>query len=300
MRRRCVRGDLRPQPDGRRHDAEAGGALSDHAVGSNASAAGPALPARPPRSRFAIGLAIGAVVFTILTARSVGFSLSDLIDNLTRTNPVIEGMLNPDWGQIWSDRTRPRFFETLQLAVIGTVTGGAAALPLALWSTKVGNSNSALRLVVRSFNNVVRSIPDLLWALIWVSAIGIGVLPGLLALFFFTIAVVSKLTFDILDGIDMGPIEAADASGATTTQRLRTSVVPQILPAYTSFVLYGFELNLRASAVLGLVGAGGIGQRIEFFRAQGRWEELWGVVFLFFIIVVIVEFISVRLRRRLV
>jgi phosphonate transport system permease protein len=235
-----------------------------------------------------------------VTARAVGFSFSDLFTNLTRQNSVIEGLLNPDWGQLWSDRTRPAFFETLQLAILGTATGATVALPLALWSTKVGNSNRYVRLLVRSFNNVVRSIPDLLWALIFVSAIGVGALSGLLALFFFTIAVVSKLTFDILDGIDMGPVEAADASGATTTQRLRTSVVPQILPAYSSFVLYGFELNLRASAVLGLVGAGGIGGRIEFFRSQGRWEELWGLVILFFFVVIIIEFISVRIRRRLV
>ena len=275
-------------------------AVSDPIVSSPPPAGGPTLPARPSRSRFAIGLGVGVVLFTVVTARAVGFSLSDLISNLTRTNPVIEGLLDPDWGQISSDRTRSAFFETLQLAILGTVTGAVAALPLALWATKVGNSNTVLRTLVRAFNNVVRSIPDLLYALIFVSAIGIGALPGLLALFFFTIAVVSKLTFDILDGIDMGPLEAADASGATTTQRLRTSVIPQILPAYTSFVLYGFELNLRASAVIGLVGAGGLGGRIDFFRSQGRWEELWGLVFLFFIIVVIIEFVSVRLRRRLV
>jgi phosphonate transport system permease protein len=76
--------------------------------------------------------------------------------------------------------------------------------------------------------------------------------------------------------------------------------VPQILPAYTSFLLYGFELNLRASAVLGLVGAGGIGQRLEFFRGQGRWEEVWGIVFMFFLVVFVVERISIVLRRRLV
>lgn len=245
-------------------------------------------------------MGVGAVVFTVVTARAVGFSLSELIENLSRRNPAIEGLLDPDWSQLWSERTRTAFFETLQLAILGTVSGAIAALPLALWATRVGNSNGPLRFAVRSLNNVIRSIPDLLYALIFVSAIGIGALPGLLALFFFTIAVVSKLTFDILDGIDMGPIEAADAAGASTTQRLRTSVIPQILPAYTSFVLYGFELNLRSSAVLGLVGAGGLGQRINFFRGRGDWSEVWGIIILFFLLVVIIEFVSVRLRRRLV
>ena len=260
----------------------------------------PELPPKPGPSWFAIGGTIGAVVMTVITARSVGFSFSDVWSNLSRQNSVVEGALNPDWSQIWSERSRSAFIETLQLAVLGTVVGATLALPLALWTTTFGNPNRFLRTVVRSFNNVIRSIPDLLWALIFVTAVGIGALSGLLALIFFSLAVTTKLTSDILDGIDMGPVEAANASGAGLNQMLRTAVVPQILPSYASFVLYNFELNLRASAVLGLVGAGGIGARIEFFRGRGQWEELWGLVFMFFLVVLIVERISVSLRRRLV
>lgn len=263
-------------------------------------AAPPELPAKPGPSAFAVGGLLIAVALTVVTAISVGFSLSELVTNLTRKNSVVEGLLDPDWGQIWSRRSRSAFIETLQLAVIGTATGATAALPLALWSTNFGNPNRWLRTLVRSFNNVIRSIPELLWALLFVTAVGIGALSGLLALFFFSLAVTTKLTSDTLDAIDMGPIEAANASGASLTQMLRTAVVPQILPSYASFVLYNFELNLRASAVLGLVGAGGIGQRIEFFRGGGRWEELWGLVFMFFLVVFIVERVSVTLRRRLV
>jgi len=260
----------------------------------------PELPPKPGPSWFAIGGTIGAIVMTVITARSVGFSFSDVWSNLSRQNSVIEGALSPDWSQIWSERSRSAFIETLQLAVLGTVVGATLALPLALWTTKFGNPNRFLRTIVRSFNNVIRSIPDLLWALIFVTAVGIGALSGLLALIFFSLAVTTKLTSDILDGIDMGPVEAANASGAGLNQMLRTAVVPQILPSYASFVLYNFELNLRASAVLGLVGAGGIGARIEFFRGRGQWEELWGLVFMFFLVVLIVERISVSLRRRLV
>ena len=260
----------------------------------------PTLPPKPGPSWFAIGGTIGAVAMTVVTARSVGFSFSDVWSNLSRQNSVIEGALNPDWSQIWSERSRSAFIETLQLAVLGTVIGATLALPLALWTTTFGNPNRFLRTIVRSFNNVIRSIPDLLWALIFVTSVGIGALSGLLALVFFSLAVTTKLTSDILDGIDMGPVEAANASGASLNQMLRTAVVPQILPSYASFVLYNFELNLRASAVLGLVGAGGIGARIEFFRGRGQWEELWGLVFMFFLVVLIVERISVSLRRRLV
>ena len=260
----------------------------------------PRLPPKPGPSLFAVVGALAAIALTIVTAISVGFSLSELITNFTRKNSVVEGLLNPDWGQIWSQRSRSAFIETLQLAVLGTATGAAAALPLALWSTTFGNPNRWLRTAVRSFNNIIRSIPDLLWALLFVTAVGIGALSGLLALFFFSLAVTTKLTSDTLDGIDMGPVEAANASGASLTQMLRTAVIPQILPSYTSFVLYNFELNLRASAVLGLVGAGGIGARIEFFRGRGDWEKLWGLVVMFFLVVFVVERVSITLRRRLV
>ena len=260
----------------------------------------PELPERPGPSRFALLGTVGALAMTVLTAWSVGFSLTGLIEDLRRPNPVLEGLLDPDFGQIWSDRSRSAFIETLQLAVLGTVVGASISLPLALWSTRYGNPNRYLRGALRTFNSVIRSIPDLLWALLFVAAVGIGALPGLLALVCFSMAVTTKLTADTLDNIDMGPVEAANASGATLNKMLRSAVVPQILPSYASFVLYNFELNLRASAVLGLVGAGGIGQRIEFFRGRGEWEQLWGLVFMFFLVVLVVEQISVWLRRRLV
>jgi len=260
----------------------------------------PALPPKPPVSRFAVVGVVAALAMTVVTAWSVGFSLGGLIEDLRRPNPVLDGLLDPDWGQITSRRSRDKFLETVQLAVLGTAIGASLALPLALWTTTYGNPYRVVRGALRVVNAVIRSIPDLLWALLFVAAVGIGALAGLLALIFFSLAVTTKLTSDTLDGIDMGPVEAANASGAGLTQMLRTAVIPQILPAYTSFVLYNFELNLRASAVLGLVGAGGIGQRIEFFRGRGEWEELWGLVFMFFIVVVIVERISITLRRRLV
>ncbi|MDQ3738409.1 MAG: phosphonate ABC transporter, permease protein PhnE, partial [Actinomycetota bacterium] len=197
-------------------------------------------------------------------------------------------------------RTRGPFFETLQMAVLGTAGGAVVALPFALWTTTVGAPHGVVMWVLRMLSNVLRSFPDLLWAALFVAAVGIGPLSGLLALFFFSIAVIVKLTADTVDGIDMGPVEAARAAGAGHSQVLRTAVMPQILPAYASFVLYSFELNLRGSAVLGLVGAGGIGTRLEFFRNQGRWEEVWGIVAMFFLVVLVVDQISGAMRRRLV
>jgi len=258
------------------------------------------LPTRPKRSIFAICVGIAAVAMTFVCASTVGFSFIEIWENFGRTNPVAQGLLDIRWGEMFSERSRRAFLETLQLAVLGTAGGVTASLPLSLWSTTIGNPHRPSRYVLRVFMNIIRSIPDLLWAGLFVLGVGIGALAGLLALFFFSLAVMSKLIADTLDGIDIGPIEAAHAAGASHTQMLRSAVVPQILPAFASFALYDFELNLRASAVLGLVGAGGIGTRLAFFQNQQRWDQLWGLVVMFFLVVFVVERLSVTLRRRLV
>ena len=261
-------------------------------------------PSRPPPSLFAIGLGAVAVAMTMLTLwdweYGTGFSLRAVFEQFGNDNAVISAIPHTDLDQMFSPRTRAAFIETLRLAVLGTSAGVLVALPMALLSTRLGAPNATVRVVVRGVSNVIRAFPDILWALLFVAAVGIGALPGLLALFFFSIAVVTKLTADTLDGIDIGPLEAADASGAGHSQTLRTAVVPQILPAYVSYALYAFELNLRASSVIGFVGAGGIGQRIQFFQSQNNWEAVWGIVVMFVIVVFVVDRISTLLRRRLV
>lgn len=249
---------------------------------------------------FGLAMGVGAVIMTAVTVMATDFSLAGVLEDLTRRNSSFVGLLNTDWSQVTNDRTLRAFVETLQMAVVGTILGGSAALPVALWNSPVGAPNRPVRWIAKVYSDVIRAIPDVLWALLFVSMVGIGALPGILALTFFSMAVTTKLTSDVLDGIDPGPMEAASASGAGHTQKLRTAIVPEVLPSYSSFLLYSFELNLRASAVLGLVGAGGIGNRIEFYRGRGEWAEVWGIIVLFFIVTFLVERLSVTFRRRLV
>jgi phosphonate transport system permease protein len=261
---------------------------------------------RPKKPRPSLFMAGGFVVLLAITIAAgadwrygVGFSITDIWDGLTRPNAPMRGLGEIDFGALTGTRARDGFLQTLQMALVSTIAGALVALPLALFNSKLGAPNRIAYAAVKLFNNVIRSIPDLLWALLFVAAVGIGALPGMLALFFFSIGVVTKLTSDTIDGIDHGPVEAARASGASHLQMLRTAVLPQVLPAYTSFSMYCFELNLRASAVLGFVGAGGIGAVIDFYRSHGQWDRVWGVVVGFLIVVIVVERISMALRRRL-
>jgi phosphonate transport system permease protein len=148
--------------------------------------------------------------------------------------------------------------------------------------------------------SVVRAIPDFLYALIFVAAVGIGPLPGILALIMFDIGVVAKLLSETVDGVDPGPIEAVDAGGSSRTQMVRWAVLPQVLPNYVAFSLYAFELNVRASTVLGFVGAGGIGFLLRTQYQFLQWSNVSVIIISLFVIVVAIELISIRLRRRLV
>jgi len=255
-------------------------------------------PTKPGPSTFAIGLGVGFVVMTAISWRTTELSLG--WSGFLNDNRALQALPHADLGQLFSERSRGPFLDTLRMAVLGSVFGTLVAMPLAMASSRHGVPWKPARWALRAFNNVIRAFPDILWAMFFVAAVGIGNLPGVLALFFFSIAVVTKLMTDTLDAIDTAPLEAADAVGASWVRTQRVAVLPQILPAYVSYALYAFELNIRGSAVLGLVGAGGIGARLEFFRGRGDWEELWGIVVMFLIVVFLLDQLSAFLRRRLV
>ena len=146
----------------------------------------------------------------------------------------------------------------------------------------------------------MRAIPDILYALIFVAAVGIGPLPGILALILFNVGVVAKLLSETVDGIDPGPIEASTAAGGTKLQTVRSAVVPQILPNYVAYSLYTFELNIRASTVLGIVGAGGIGRTLLAQYKLFEWGNVSVIIVELFVFVLLIELVSIWLRRRLV
>ncbi|MFV0306247.1 MAG: phosphonate ABC transporter, permease protein PhnE [Desertimonas sp.] len=274
--------------------------MTDDAGPVTAPPGAPSRPQRPAPSAFALGITVGFVALTTVTWFTSGFSVGAIWSGLFRENDALRAIAHADLGQFNSDRTLEAFFDTVRMAVLGTTGGALVALPLAMASSRHGVPIRWLVWLFRGFNNIIRSFPDVLWAMLFVAAVGVGNLAGTLALFFFTIAVVTKLMADSLDAIDTAPLEAADAAGLGWAGKQRVAVFPQILPSYVSYVIYAFELNVRGSAVLGLVGAGGVGNRLEFFRNRGAWEQVWGIVAMFLVVVLILDRLSSFLRRRLV
>lgn len=252
-----------------------------------------------PRPRWTLwgGLAIVAAI-TGWAAYGIEFTLAPLFTNLTRGARVLEQFLSPDWGFLFS--IWPAWTETLYIAVIAAVIGNGLALVVSFLASKVTSPNAVVYQLSKIVLSVVRSLPDVAYGLLFVAAVGTGALGGIMALIMFNLGVNAKLTSETIDAIDGGPLEAADAAGANRMQRVRSAVLPQILPNYVSYSLYVFELNIRASVVIGIVGGGGIGNVINVQLSRFQYDNIAGIVVALFVVVFVLDRASIALRRRLV
>lgn len=259
---------------------------------------------RPVKPRGSLIVPIAIVAFLAITWASlskefgIGLNVGDLTTSITAGAGILGELLSPNWE--FAPRTVDAMLETFEMAVVASAIGCAVALPVAFIASRITTPNTPSFVAGRSVLSVVRAIPDILYALIFVAAVGIGPLAGIAALVMFNIGVVAKLLSETVDGIDAGPVEAARAGGANGVQTVRWSVLPQVLPNYVAYSLYTFELNIRASAVIGIVGAGGIGNLLFTQYRFFAWENVSVIVVELFAFVFLIELASIWLRRRLV
>lgn len=257
-----------------------------------------ALPIKPPLK---LGLWGGSLAFvaimTVWSAQGIGFSLSELWCNLGSGSRLLQESWPPDFAFL--PRLINPFIETLNIAIIGTIVGGILAVPVAVLAARNLSTGPLVWFADRNFMNILRTLPDLFWAMLFATAVGFGPVAGALALSVFTIAVISKLWSESLEAIDMAMPEAVRAVGGTWLQMVQYGALPQGLQHYVSYALYAFELNVRASMVLGLVGAGGIGMILETQRANFEYERVTLIILVVLVAVLIIEQISSSIRRRL-
>lgn len=260
-----------------------------------------AVPEKPRGAWRGPAIAAAILIATIvmcLPGIGIGVDLSAIAANWRNGADKIVKLLQPDWS--FFPRTVAPLVETLQMAVIATAVGAAISLPLSFLAARNTAPNAATRVTVRAILNVVRAVPDLLYAAILVAMVGVGALPGILALVLFNVGILVKLVSEAIDTNAVGPLEAGRAVGATQTQINRTLALPDAWPAFANQALYVFELNVRASTVLGLVGAGGLGLLIDAVRTFYRYDQLSLIILEILIIVIALDALSSAIRRRLV
>lgn len=256
---------------------------------------------RKPRTAWKTWLGIGVAAATTWWAGSERYGIDvDVVgfwSNLSNGTDKLVELFQPNFA-VFPETVGP-MLESLEMAVIATAMGCLVGLPVAFLASRVTTPMTLLRAPVRGLLSVVRAIPDVLYAVLLVSMIGIGPLGGVLALFLFSTGILVKLLAEVVDAVDTGPYEAAEAAGANRVGAARTAVFPQVLPGFTTFSLYVLELNIRAGTVVGLVGAGGIGHTLNVWRKFYRYNDVGLIILEILVVVLLLEAISTLIRRRL-
>jgi len=189
--------------------------------------------------------------------------------------------------------------KTVEIALLGTAAAAVLALPLGFVSAR-NVAPPSLFYPARAVLNFFRSVDTLVYALIFVAAVGLGPFPGVLAVVAYTTTSLAKLYSEAVEGIERGPVDAITATGATRLQILRFGVLPQVLPLFLSYVLYRLETNIRAATVLGFVGAGGIGFYLQTYLRLLDYPAASTVLLVTVAMVMVVDALSSKLRGRLV
>ena len=185
------------------------------------------------------------------------------------------------------------------MSLLGSVLGATLALPFSVLASTNINRNGVVVSILRFLLNIVRTLPTLVIAKFAALIFGLGTFAGTVAITIFTFGVVSKMMYESIETIDMGAFEAMEAAGANKFQAFWSAFFPQILPTYLSDMLYSLEMNIRAAAILGYVGAGGLGQLIDERIGWRDYHGLGTALLLLFIVVLIIENTSQYLGKKL-
>ena len=244
-----------------------------------------------------------------LSLRMTGFDLHVVITKFRKMVDLLEKILQPDWS--FFPKVVSPLIDTIKMSILGTVIGCVIALPVAILSSSNINKSIPVvwllrctvtvvgRSVIRFLLGLIRTLPTLIIALVCALIFSLGTFSGTIAIAIFTFGIVAKMLFESIETIDMGPFEAMEALGANKFQAFWSACVPQILPVYLSHCLYCFEMNVRASAILGYVGAGGLGITINERIGWRDYNSLGTVLLSLFVVVVIIDFFSEYLRKKL-
>lgn len=201
------------------------------------------------------------------------------------------------WGlQKWTRH----ILDTLLIAYLGTLFGAIGAFLICFAATMNLAVNPTRRFMARRFLEFCRTVPEIVFALIFVVAFGLGPVPGVLAIMIHTVGALGKLFAEVVENIDMKPVEGAIASGATRWQAIRYAAVPQVLPNFASYALLRFEINVRGASVMGFVGAGGIGQELIEAIRKFYYSDVSAILLLIIATVMIIDLVTERIRHSLI
>ncbi len=214
---------------------------------------------------------------------------------------VGNGLTHPDMALLFNltDQGVPyQLFQTVAIAVLGTLIGGILAVPFSfLASDKIVPKPVAV--IANAVILLIRTIPSLVWALVWIRVTGPNAFCGVVTQSVCSIGMISKMYITAIEDIDTRILESLDASGCTTFQKIRYGILPQIIPNFISTVIYRFDINVKDATTLGIVGAGGIGAALIQCINSSRWSMVGAYLCGMVLLMLFIEFFSTKIRNRL-
>jgi phosphonate transport system permease protein len=257
----------------------------------------PEEPIGPKLFRWGITLAI--LIPLIWSAAGLNVTWDRVLSAPADIWNIVYLMFPPDLTPETVQRAMPKVMESLFIAWVGTIIAASLSLPLAILAARNLTTKSS-SFVIRQLFILIRSVPELLLAMVLIPVTGLGPWTGVLAIGLHSIGTLGRLSSEVMEGIDEGPVEAIASSGAGRLAQIRFGVIPQVMPTITAYWLYRFEINIRASAVLGAVGVGGIGLELIQQLAFRNYARVGTVLFLTIAVVLAIDTVSARLRRRII
>jgi phosphonate transport system permease protein len=233
------------------------------------------------------------------------FSIPRLFDKAANIGRYVSGLFNPVWSALWEPKgIMFRMRETLEISIVGTLIGAIFAVVLSLLAARnlMGRNpvTNVAYFIVRIILSIVRAVPTLFLAIIFVVSVGVGPFPAVLALIIFSAGLMTKLFSEAIEAIDWGQVEAVQASGGSVAHVVIFGVVPQVVPYYISHMLYSWEVNVHSASVLGLVGAGGIGSYVRDAIESYKYGQLGTALLVVIVATVAIDFSSAYIRARIV
>ena len=264
----------------------------------------------PPRS-IAPYVVIAFLIVSFYAIDVTGFSLIVLVQKLfgignwryeyppmTAYEYFTDYYIPVNWAY-WTKVIDP-LIETLQMSFLGSFVGAAFALPVSFFASSNITKNKVILISARTVLTIFRTLPIIIYAIMFVFIFGQGAFPGTLAIALFTFSIVAKMLFEKIETVDLGAYEAIQSTGASKAKSFVAAILPQILPSYYSMSLYAFEINVRYAAILGYVGAGGIGLILKNNMADLAYNNrVLTMLFFIWLVVISIETLSRYLRRRL-
>ena len=248
-------------------------------------------------ARYAVYIATVAAAAWAL--RTVEIIPEFLADAPAQTADLFRRMWPLDWSHYWKN-VHGALIETFHIATLGTLLSIALALPVALLAARNITRSRILNLIATFILVSSRSVNSLVWALLFVAVFGPGALAGMLAIAFRSIGFVGKLLAEAIEEAHAGPIEALEATGAPFASVVLKGFWPQVEPSFWSVALFRWDINFRESAVLGLVGAGGIGVALDASMNNLYWDQVGLILAVIFTVVVMIEIVTSYIRDRII